>query len=219
MANVDSVTQRRLPREERAPQMLDVAVRVFGERGYHGASMDEIAAAAGVTKPMFYAYFGSKDDLYAACIDHVAHQLEAALAQAGADEESTERQTWARLLAFFRFVDERRAEWRVLRREAGEFGDELARARETIVQLTLRQLEEAAPGTASPEELLPLAHSLAGAAEALANWWIDNPGESAEAIAVRHMNLIWLGLEGMGEGRYWAPGKVRKADPERPARR
>ncbi|TMK38605.1 MAG: helix-turn-helix transcriptional regulator [Actinobacteria bacterium] len=46
--------------------MLDVADAVFAERGYHGASMDDIARRVGVTKPMLYNYFGSKQGLYLA---------------------------------------------------------------------------------------------------------------------------------------------------------
>jgi len=208
MANVDTVTQRRLSREEREPQMLDTAVRVFGERGYHGCSMEDIAAAAGVTKPMFYAYFGSKDELYAACIAHVARQLEQALTAAGSDEDDPERLTFARVLAFFRFIGGRRDQWRVLRREAGPFAEELARARGTIVDLTLRQLEASPVPAGSRADLVPLAHALVGAGEALADWWVDHPEESAETMAVRQMNLIWLGLEGLGAGRVWAPQQL-----------
>ncbi len=47
--------------------MLRAAAQVFGERGYHRASMDEIAARAGITKPMLYSYFDSKEGLFAAC--------------------------------------------------------------------------------------------------------------------------------------------------------
>ena len=187
------------------PQMLDAAVRVFGERGYHGASMDDVAAEAGVTKPMFYAYFGSKEELYAACIEYVARQLRHALTAAGADEADPARQTWERVLAFFRFVGERREEWRVLRLEGGPFAQELVRARGTMVELTLRQLEASAPESLPRTELEPVAHALVGAGEALADWWVDHPGESAETMALREMNLIWLGLEGLREGRTWQP--------------
>jgi AcrR family transcriptional regulator len=167
--------------------------------------MDDIAAEAGITKPMFYAYFGSKDELYAACIAHVTNQLEAALREAGADETDPERQTWARVLAFFTFVGEWRDQWRVLRGQPGPFGDELARARGTMVELTLRQLEAGAEAPLPRAELEPLAHALVGAGEALADWWVDHPEEAAEAIAARQMNLLWLGLERLGQGQVWAP--------------
>ncbi len=53
---------KRLPRAVREQQMLDAAVKVFARRGFHAASMDEIAEVAGISKPMVYAYLGTKDD-------------------------------------------------------------------------------------------------------------------------------------------------------------
>src|SRR5205823_7998720 len=105
-----SKARTKAPRAVREPQMLDAAVAVFAERGYHGASMDEIAAGAGVTKPMVYSYFGSKEDLYLACIDHAGTRLMEAVDEAGREERDPERQLWLRLLAFFRFVGEHRHE-------------------------------------------------------------------------------------------------------------
>ena len=54
----------RLPAEQRRQQLLDVAREVFAERGFHATSMDEIAEAAGVTKPVLYQHFPSKRALY-----------------------------------------------------------------------------------------------------------------------------------------------------------
>src|SRR5215212_1597600 len=59
---------RRVPRAVREREMLAVAERAFAARGYHAASVDGIAEAAGITKPMVYAYFGSKEGLYRACM-------------------------------------------------------------------------------------------------------------------------------------------------------
>ena len=48
--------------------MIDAAVAVFSAHGFQNASMDEISARAGISKPMVYAYFGSKDELFVACL-------------------------------------------------------------------------------------------------------------------------------------------------------
>ena len=53
--------RKRMPRADRERLMLDVAEKMFANRGFHDASMDEVAAAAGITKPMLYNYFGSKE--------------------------------------------------------------------------------------------------------------------------------------------------------------
>ena len=69
----------RMPRAEREAQMLQVAERVFGARGFQAATMDEIAEQVGVTKPLIYDYFGSKEGLFAATIERARHQLLAAV--------------------------------------------------------------------------------------------------------------------------------------------
>lgn len=67
--------RRRLPRAERRAQLLSVATSKFGERGYHPTSMDDIAEAAGVTKPVLYQHFNSKEDLYISVIQQVGEVL------------------------------------------------------------------------------------------------------------------------------------------------
>lgn len=59
----------RMPRTERRAQLLELATRVFTERGYQATSMDDIARAAGVTKPVLYQHFSSKEDLYGEVIE------------------------------------------------------------------------------------------------------------------------------------------------------
>ena len=68
--------------------MVAAAERLFSERGYHGVSMDEIAAASGISKPMLYEYFGSKEKLFLACVERARGRLfeEIARAVRGRDE-------------------------------------------------------------------------------------------------------------------------------------
>src|SRR4030095_11073201 len=60
---------KRLPRAVREQQMLDAAVQIFSVNGYHETSMDAIAAQAEISKPMLYLYYGSKEELFGACLD------------------------------------------------------------------------------------------------------------------------------------------------------
>src|SRR5437868_5522469 len=62
-------TRSRLPRAEREEQMLDAAEREFDRHGFHQASMERIAEAAGITKALIYQYFGSKEGVYTACVE------------------------------------------------------------------------------------------------------------------------------------------------------
>ncbi len=77
---------KRLPRAVRQQQMLDSAVRIFSRRGYHGASMDEIAEVAGISKPMVYAYLGSKEELFVACLHREGTRMVEAIAGAAAPD-------------------------------------------------------------------------------------------------------------------------------------
>jgi AcrR family transcriptional regulator len=208
-----------VPRAEREEQMLDVAARVFAKHGYHAASMDEIAAAVGVSKPMLYAYFDSKEGLYLACIDRAGQDLLESMRRAAGVNVPPEERLWAGILAFFEFVDERRAGWSVLFNEAsargGPFAAEVAQLRARIAAIVDELLAEAAAdhGVASvgPDMTEPIAHALVGAGESLANWWLEHPAETREAVALRLMNFAWVGLGGLASGHVWLPAGAEAA--------
>src|SRR3954468_2704479 len=107
-----------MPKAERKAQMLDVAEVVFAEQGYLATSMDEIAERVGVSKPMLYEYFGSKEGLLIGCIHRARAELrtktEAAIVGTGGPEELLRRG----LLAFFEFIVDHRQSWALLRQEA-----------------------------------------------------------------------------------------------------
>src|SRR6059058_3995935 len=83
--------RRRMPRADREEQMLKAATRIFARRGYQDASMDDIAASCGVTKPMLYAYFDSKEGLLLACLDEGDKRLRAAISEAVEDAAGAEQ--------------------------------------------------------------------------------------------------------------------------------
>src|SRR4051794_6783115 len=98
---------------QRRERIVDAANRTFAERGYLGASMERIAAAAGVTAPLIYEHFGSKKELYIELLDLNGRALLAATTR----EEgfhSVEELLRANVLGFFEFVRDHRAAWRVL---------------------------------------------------------------------------------------------------------
>jgi AcrR family transcriptional regulator len=88
-----------MPRAVRERQMLDAAVRVFGERGYRAASMDDIAELAGVSKPLVYLYLNSKEELFSACIQRESAALIAAVRAGVSGGEGADRQLWDGLRA------------------------------------------------------------------------------------------------------------------------
>jgi AcrR family transcriptional regulator len=189
-----------LPRQEREQQMLDAAVAVFSRRGFHMASMDEIAEAAGVSKPMIYAYLGSKDELFSACIRREARRLIKLITVAAPPGLTTQQRLHHGLLAFFTFVTEHRDGWIVLYRQARArepFAGEIAAARQQIIALVANLL---APTSAedAEEEVVPIAYAVVGGAEALSDWALENPEETPEDLTTRLVNIFWTGLSRSG---------------------
>ncbi|MGH3888587.1 MAG: TetR/AcrR family transcriptional regulator [Pseudonocardiaceae bacterium] len=190
-------TRRRLPRQVRERQMLDAAVAVFSRRGFHLASMDDIAEVAGVSKPMIYAYLGSKDDLFIACIRREAQRLMELITAAVPTGAAREERLRRGLLAFFEFVTEHRDGWIVLYRQArvhGTFAGEIAAARGRIIVMVAGLLASSSDDDARARAM-PLAHALVGAAEALSDWGLDHPEEVPDTLATRLMDFVWTGLE------------------------
>jgi AcrR family transcriptional regulator len=209
-----SPTFKRLPRAIREQQMLDAAVRVFSRRGFHAASMDEVAEEAGISKPMVYAYLGTKDELFIACLHREAGRLmEAVAAVVEVGDLPPDEQLWRGLRAFFGFVGAHRDGWAVLYRQAraGEpFAAELAKMRMRIVEVVVSMLSRALAGhgrCVREAELEASAYALVGAGESLADWLADHPEEDAERTATRMMNVAWLGAAQLLRGEVWKPAK------------
>jgi AcrR family transcriptional regulator len=174
---------RGVPRSVREPQILEVAGRMFAAHGYHAASMDEIAAQADVTKPLVYAYFGSKERLYVAYIEGAGRELLERMRAATDPAAPPRERLRAGILEFLAFVAERRDGWQVLQSEAaargGPLAEELAGLRAGIAQMIGRLLMETISNTPisneTPAAVDGVAHALVGAGESLANWWLANP--------------------------------------------
>lgn len=204
---------RRLPRAVRERQILDAAVQVFSRHGYHVASMDEISDAAGVSKPMIYAYLGAKEDLFAKCIAREAARLLEAVRAGVRAELPPDMQLWHGLRAFYRFVADHRDAWTVLHRQAltvgGQFAGEVNALRKQASDLVAALVVSAGTrqglGEVAEFSGPALAVALVGAAESLADWWLDHPDVSDEVLASWLMNLVWLGFNDLVEGKVWRP--------------
>ncbi|MGI8779957.1 MAG: TetR/AcrR family transcriptional regulator [Solirubrobacteraceae bacterium] len=183
----------RLPRAERELQTLDAARMLFAERGFAAVTMDEIAAAVGVTKPLIYTYFGNKEELYLACMEPAAEALVETVAAAVEATETPAGALRAGVHAFFIFVDADRSAWRVLFDETLPAGAEPARRaaeqRERLTDLVAAAQLERLPAErreALRVQIEALSAAMLGAAEALARWWLRTEampaGEAAELL-------------------------------------
>ncbi|MFJ6196764.1 TetR/AcrR family transcriptional regulator [Micromonospora sp. NPDC092111] len=202
---------KRLPRAVREQQMLDAAVRVFSRRGFHAASMDEIAEDAGISKPMVYAYLGTKEELFIACLHRETARMVEAIAGAADPDLPADQRLWRGLRAFFGFVGAHRDGWAVLYRQARgsqPFAGELAAMRARLVEVVAGMFDHAlrAEGREVAEtELEVVAYALVGASESLADWLADHPEADPEKTATRMMNVAWLGAGQLLAGATWRP--------------
>lgn len=207
MASV--ATRTRLSRAERMEQTLSVAHELFAGRGYAAVTMDEVAAAVGVTKPLLYNYFGNKERLYVACMERAGDALFAMIAEAVRDLQTPSEALNAGVRAFFDFLDRDRAAWAVLFGETsshvGEVAERVADYRGRIASMAAASLlAQLAPARreAAEVEVQGLAEALLGAAEALARWWLRSEAISAREAAELLISTIEPGLRLRSAGTF-----------------
>ncbi len=189
----DAYPRGRTPRAVREAQMVAAAERLFSEHGYHGVSMDEIAAASGISKPMLYEYFGSKEKLFLACVERARGRLFEEIARAVRGTEDSEQALRAGVEAFLAFADQERTTWSVLFGEGGSFNEAATAIRSEQAGLIAQLLRELPGWERDPdaEELDALAHIFVGAAEAIALWALDRPEVTLERVADHLMAVLW----------------------------
>lgn len=190
----------RMPRDQRRLQLLDVAGSVFAERGYHNAAMDDIAEAAGVSKPVLYQHFPSKLDLYLALVDRACDEIVDLVRTAIADSSNNAERVQAALGSFYEFVAHSGRSFRFVF-ESDLTGD-------AQVQNRLWQVHQdlaAAIGNAIahdtqmvPEHARLLGISLVGLAQVGARYWVSalRDDMSAQQASELISTLAWRGIRG-----------------------
>jgi AcrR family transcriptional regulator len=189
--------RRRLAPRQRRDLILEAAGRLFGEHGYDGTRLDDVAAAAGVTKPVLYRHFDDKTALYLALLERHRDDL-GSFAHAIPATGTLEQRLRAVLEVWLSYVETHAYAWRMLFRDTGggprvqAFRLEVqGRARATLAGL-IRSL---GGGSIPAREVEPLAELLRMGMASLVLWWIDDPAASREAI-LDAMARVWLGLLG-----------------------
>ncbi|RLE23541.1 MAG: hypothetical protein DRJ50_06005 [Actinobacteria bacterium] len=185
----------RLTAQARREQILNVALEVFADAGFHGASMNELAEAVGVTKPVLYQHFDSKRDLYQALIDEVGSRLLASIAKASAEATDGKSQTALGFRAYFRWVAEDHDAFRFLFGSGTRRDDEFNSA---VQRITAEAADAVAPLIAvdiDEEHRRTLSHAIVGLAEGASRRLVD-VGEDfdADEIARNVSDLAWAGL-------------------------
>jgi AcrR family transcriptional regulator len=189
----------RLPRSARRQQLLGAAHEVFVAQGYHAAAMDDIADAAGVSKPVLYQHFPGKLDLYLALLDQHTETVVAAV-RAALDATTDNKQRVADTIeAYFRFVDEKGGAFRLV------FESDLVNqpeVRERVDGVTLACAEAIGEVIVDDaglpkEQARLLAVGLVGMAQVAARYWLQADGTIPRDAAARLLaSLSWRGIGG-----------------------
>jgi len=206
----------RTPRAEREQQMVEVASALFAEHGFGGVSMEDIAKASGITKPMLYAYFDSKEGLFAACAQVAGEHLRDELRQVSEHRELTpDDRLWEGIQRVFAFVEENHDGWLLLYPEgglaSGSIGAGAIAARDAMADLLTELFTRTAREQGLSEEALAhtpaIAHAFTAATIGAASHWAKHEAEPRDVAALRLMNLLWMGCGALLEGKLWLPDR------------
>ncbi|WP_232666246.1 TetR/AcrR family transcriptional regulator [Pseudonocardia sp. TRM90224] len=185
--------RRRVSRAEREQQILDAAVAVFTERGFQSASMDAVAERVGVTKPVLYTHFGSKDGLLLACITRSRAELLQVTVAAVSAAKGPEDALRSGIKAFFDYLDAQGPSWMLLYSETTVAGEALESIRAQQTDFIATMLAAQSPHT-DPERLDAWAQIIVGACERLAIWRNGPRTVTSEQATAYLMDLAWRGL-------------------------
>ena len=171
---------------------------MFAARGFHGASMNDVADAAGVTKPVLYQHFASKRQLFVDLLEDVGSRLGELVAAATARGDGPREKVELGFAAYFRWIDANRTAFSLLFgggvRLDPEFADALHKV-ETFLAEAIATLIEA---DLDDEHRRTLAHGIVGLAEGTGRHWIaDGLDLDPDILGRQVADLAYAGLRGV----------------------
>lgn len=199
--DVSSTTRKRMSRADREQQLLDVAEELFAESGYAAVTMDEIAERCGVSKPLIYDHFGSKDGLLLACVNRARTELYEVTTAAMALGEDPRDILSRGLVAYFTFTTAHRNSFVVLQQEQAALP---AATAEAVEDVRRQQHGLIAPVIAlwapclAEEKTATYAEIIIGACERI-SLWAAHSGLPPERAAEYTLAFCWDGLSAIVE--------------------
>ena len=197
MTTPDAVRRVRMTGTQRREQLLDVGRALFAERGFDGTSVEEVAARAGVSKPVVYEHFGGKEGLYAVVVDREVQRLLTSFT-AALTADTPRRLLEQATLALLTYVEDQSDGFRILVRESpAPLADSGGFA--TIISDIATQVEHilgaefAARGFQTTLAAL-YSQALVGQVALVGQWWLDNRSPGRDEVAAHLVNLAWNGL-------------------------
>jgi AcrR family transcriptional regulator len=206
MSGAIQAASRRLTAEQRRQQLFAVALELFAHRGYRSTTMDDIAEAAGVTKPLLYQHFSSKRALYLELVDSIAQDLLAAIGRAVVEADGPRQQVELGFAAYFRLVVSHEAEFRLLYGRDHADDEELGRALRAVEDAIAEAIDPLIDAGLDAEHRRLLAYGIVGMAEGASRRFMEQRlmehepksdaavDEAAIKLAQRMADLAWAGL-------------------------
>jgi AcrR family transcriptional regulator len=192
---------RRLTAEQRRRQLFAVALELFARRGYRATTMDDIAEAAGVTKPLLYQHFSSKRALYLELVDSIAQDLLTAIGRAVMQADGPRQQVELGFAAYFQLVVSHEAEFRLLYGRDHADDQELGRALRTVEDAIAEAIDPLIAAGLDDDHRRLLAYGIVGMAEGASRRFMAqreasgaDRDEEAQKLAQRMADLAWAGL-------------------------
>jgi AcrR family transcriptional regulator len=199
-----------MPAAERREVIVTTATEVFSERGYDGASIDEIARRSGVSAPVVYDHFASKQDLYERLLERTRDELLEIWRTHLAGDEPAEERIPRAIDAWAAYVQEHPYAPRMFFTETTGDPEVEAIHRQVQMQATAalavivgREAARAPAAADLPAEMAAeiMRSGLAG----LAIWWSDHSDVPREQIVATALDVLWVGLERVRQGERWNP--------------
>jgi AcrR family transcriptional regulator len=192
------MVRQRMTGKERREQLISIGREVFAERGFDGASVEEIAARAGVSKPVVYEHFGGKEGLYAVVVDREMIRLEQIITDALSRGRSRVRIEQA-VIALLTYVEEETDGFLILVRDLVPGKDQ---SYSTLLNTAVGQVSHILGNSfekqgLDPEVAILYGQALVGMVSMTAQWWLDEREPAKEVVAAHIVNLCWNGLAGM----------------------
>jgi AcrR family transcriptional regulator len=189
----------RMPADQRRQQLFEVARERFAQQGFHATSMDEIAEAAGVTKPVLYQHFPSKRALYVDLLEETGRQLLSTLAEATEHAESLRDRVEIGFRAYFRFAVGDRSAFLFLLGTSLRSDPEFARIVEEILDAAAETIATLIEIPAPEEQRQMLATAIVGMAESVGRRALRDPAAvvDGDQLAQWISELAWFGFRGV----------------------
>jgi len=182
-----------MPRAQREERMLDAALQNFGERGFRSASMDDIARDSGITKPLLYQYFESKEGLYQACAERERARLFDGLEAASMAAPPRERLR-VFVEGYFAYLEEHRgARWLLYGDVSVTATNEMHERNAGVVIRLVRATADELHRSPDATTLTVVAHALIGAGYHVGRWWVEQSEVSRDA-AIKQFIPVAAGI-------------------------